>query len=78
MRSPPSGRIAVIGNGVIGHGIAEIFAKGGWEVCLIGRSPDSLSKAIDRIRSSLDEFVEAGLLPASAISPALSRISTST
>ena len=24
-------RIAVIGNGIIGHGIAEIFAGGGWQ-----------------------------------------------
>jgi 3-hydroxybutyryl-CoA dehydrogenase len=78
MASPSSGTLAVIGNGVIGHGIAEVFAKGGWDVCLIGRSQDSLSKAIDRIRSSLDEFVEAGLLPASAGASAMSRISTST
>jgi 3-hydroxybutyryl-CoA dehydrogenase len=78
MASPPSGTIAVIGNGVIGHGIAEIFAKGGWDVCLIGRSPDSLSRAIDRIRLSLDEFVQAALLPASAVPSAMSRISTST
>ena len=28
--------IAVIGNGIIGHGIAEIFAVGGWRVRLIG------------------------------------------
>ena len=78
MTSPSSGTLAVIGNGVIGHGIAEVFAKGGWDVCLIGRSQDSLSSAIDRIRSSLDEFVEAGLLPASAVPSAMSRISTST
>jgi 3-hydroxybutyryl-CoA dehydrogenase len=70
--------MAVIGNGVIGHGVAEIFAKGGWNVCLIGRSQDSLSKAIDRIRASLDEFVGAGLIQASAVAPAMSRISTST
>ena len=78
MPSPSSKTIAVIGNGVIGHGIAEIFAKGGWDVCLIGRSPDSLSKATDRIRASLAEFVEAGLLDASAVPVALSRINTST
>jgi 3-hydroxybutyryl-CoA dehydrogenase len=78
MTSTSSGTIAVIGNGVIGHGIAEIFAKGGWEVCLIGRSPDSLAKAIDRVRSSLHELVRAGLLSASAIPSAMSRISTST
>jgi len=69
--------MAFIGNGVIGHGIAEIFAKGRWHVCLIGRSQDSLAKATDRIRSSLDEFVEAGVLLASAGPPVMSRISTS-
>jgi 3-hydroxybutyryl-CoA dehydrogenase len=78
MTSPSSGTLAVIGNGVIGHGVAEVFAKGRWDVCLIGRSQDSLSKAMDRIRSSLDEFVEAGLLLASAVPSAVSRISTST
>jgi 3-hydroxybutyryl-CoA dehydrogenase len=70
--------MAVIGNGVIGHGIAEIFAKGGWDVQLIGRSVESLATAIDRIRSSLAEFVEAGLLPAAAAPSAMSRIGTST
>ena len=75
-RSPKT--MAVIGNGVIGHGVAEIFAKGGWSVCLVGRSQESLSRATDRIRSSLAEFVEAGLLDASAVSDVLSRIGTST
>jgi 3-hydroxybutyryl-CoA dehydrogenase len=70
--------MAVIGNGVIGHGIAEIFAKGGWDVWLIGRSEESLATATNRIRSSLAEFVEAGLLPAAAAPSAMSRIGTST
>jgi 3-hydroxybutyryl-CoA dehydrogenase len=78
MTLPTSGTLAVIGNGVIGHGIAEIFAKAGWNALLIGRSRDSLSRAIDRIRSSLDEFVRAGLLSASAVPSAMSRITTST
>jgi len=78
MTSPASGAIAIVGNGVIGHGIAEVFAKGGWNVCLIGRSQDSLSGAIDHISSSLDEFVAAELLPASAVPSVLSLISTST
>ena len=42
-------RIAVIGNGIIGHGIAEIFACGGWQVILVGRSKASLAAALDKI-----------------------------
>jgi 3-hydroxybutyryl-CoA dehydrogenase len=73
MTSPASGTIAIVGNGVIGHGIAEVLAKGGWNVCLIGRSQDSLSRAIDHISSSLDEFIAAELLPASALRPRWNR-----
>jgi 3-hydroxybutyryl-CoA dehydrogenase len=70
--------MAVIGNGVIGHGVAEVFAKGGWDVWLIGRSEKSLATAMDRIRSSLEEFVEAGVLRAAAAPSAVSRIRLST
>lgn len=76
MTSPRT--LAVIGNGVIGHGIAEVFAKGGWNVRLVGRSRESLAKAMANIRSSLEEFAEAGLLSVTDIEPALSRIETST
>jgi 3-hydroxybutyryl-CoA dehydrogenase len=63
MEMTASGRMgAVIGNGVIGHGIAEVLANAGWTVLLIGRSEASLARAQERIRVSLTEFVEAGLL----------------
>jgi 3-hydroxybutyryl-CoA dehydrogenase len=53
---------AVIGNGVIGHGIAEVLAKGGWTVHLIGRSAASLARSQQQIRASLAEFADAGLI----------------
>ncbi len=65
---------AVIGNGIIGHGIAEVMAKAGWTVHLIGRSAASLAQSQERIRSSLAEFVEAGLLDAGCAADAQARI----
>src|SRR6266849_4523689 len=65
---------AVFGNGVMGHGIAEVLAKGGWTVHLIGRSEASLVRSQERIRVSLAEFVDAGLLESENAAAALARI----
>lgn len=70
--------IAVLGNGIIGHGVAEVFAKAGHEVRLIGRYPASLATAMERIRGSLSFFASEGLLDPGAVAPALARIRTST
>ncbi|MGI5090229.1 NAD(P)-binding domain-containing protein [Treponema sp. OMZ 305] len=67
--------IAVIGNGIIGHGIAELFAKAGYTVVLIGRNEASLNRALERIKTSLGEFAEEGLAAESDVSVILSRIS---
>jgi 3-hydroxybutyryl-CoA dehydrogenase len=78
MKPSNTGTMAVIGNGVIGHGVAEVFAKSGWTVHLIGRSQDSLARALERIRASLDEFVQADLLSAASAEVALANIQVST
>ncbi|UVK54600.1 3-hydroxyacyl-CoA dehydrogenase family protein [Mesorhizobium sp. AR02] len=65
---------AVIGNGVIGHGIAEVLAKAGWSVRLIGRSKDSLARSQELIGQSLAEFVDAGLLKPEDAKAALARV----
>jgi 3-hydroxybutyryl-CoA dehydrogenase len=75
-RGASSRRVAVVGNGIIGHGIAEVFARGGWNATLIGRSEPSLAGALKRIRESLDLFVESDLLSTSEAEEALSRICT--
>ena len=38
--------VAVIGNGIIGHAMAEVFAGAGHPVVMIGRSSASLSRAM--------------------------------
>ena len=71
-------RIAVIGNGIIGHGIAEIFACGGWQVILVGRSKASLAAALDKIAASLALFETHGLVNAAQKAAALAVIATTT
>jgi len=70
--------VAVIGNGIIGHGIAQVFAMGGKQVLLIGRRNESLARAIENIHSSLAQFQSHGLITDEASASAVSRIRTST
>lgn len=70
--------LAVIGNGIIGHGIAQVFAAAGTDVLMIGRSEESLRAALGKIRSSLRDFVAHGLLAESDVEASLKRIRIST
>src|SRR5690349_4006118 len=70
-------RVAVIGNGIIGHGVAQIFAAAGISVRMIGRRQASLDAALTRIRDSLDRFTSEGLITAGGAEAALERISIS-
>lgn len=79
MAAPASlGTLAVIGNGIIGHGIAQIFATARVNVVLIGKSDPSLANAREKIKSSLAQFVAHELLTAKDANAALERITLST
>jgi 3-hydroxybutyryl-CoA dehydrogenase len=69
--------VAVIGNGIIGHGIAQIFAAAGRNVVMIGRKQDSLDRAMKKIAASLDDFIAHGLIDRSSQPAILKRIRTS-
>jgi enoyl-CoA hydratase/3-hydroxyacyl-CoA dehydrogenase len=71
-------RVAVIGTGLMGHGIAQAFAMKGYEVNLLSRSKDSLRKAVQEIEWSLNKFVEKGRISRDKAKAALSRIATTT
>ncbi len=71
-------RVAVIGTGLMGHGIAQAFAVKGYEVNLLSRSEDSLKKAVQEIEWSLNKFVEKGRISGDEAEAALSRITTTT
>ena len=51
-------KIAVIGAGTMGHGIAEVAALSGFEVALIDISWDFLNRAKERIMDSLNKLAE--------------------
>jgi 3-hydroxybutyryl-CoA dehydrogenase len=72
------GAVAVVGNGLIGHGVAQVFAVAGTPVRLIGHRAASLEAALARIRESLDRFQAHGLVTAEAARAALARITPGT
>ena len=70
--------VAVIGNGIIGHGIAQVFAVAGKRVVMIGRAQASLATAKERVGASLAQFVGHGLIGEADAQAAIGRIATST
>jgi 3-hydroxybutyryl-CoA dehydrogenase len=70
--------VAVIGNGLIGHGVAQVFAAAGRDVRLIGRRAESLGRALARIRESLARFVAHGLVAGGDVDAIVGRVRTST
>lgn len=68
--------VSVIGAGLMGHGIAQIFATQGYSVTLMDIGEDILSKAIERIRSNLTLMAQRGIGHPDYIEPAIKRIKT--
>ena len=53
-------RLAVLGAGTMGHGIAQVAAMAGYEVRLFDIQPDALDAARHRIEANLDEGIRRG------------------
>jgi 3-hydroxybutyryl-CoA dehydrogenase len=71
-------KVAVIGSGLMGRGIAYVAAAGGLATALHDVSAEALDRALARIRADLDEGVSRGKLTAPDGSAALARISPET
>ena len=71
-----SRRIAVIGSGTMGSGIAQVFAQSGFPVTLQDVSPPALDRARAGIEKSLARFVEKGKLSAEERDATLGRLVT--
>lgn len=66
--------VAVIGAGIMGHGIAQVFALGGYRVTLNDLNGIILSNAFERLKANLETFAENGLISRDEIPNTLSRI----
>lgn len=71
-------KIAVIGAGTMGNGIAHVFAQSGFEVSLIDISQASLDKAVATITKNLDRLLAKERITEEVKSSTLSNISTFT
>jgi 3-hydroxybutyryl-CoA dehydrogenase len=71
-------RIAVIGSGTMGNGIAHVFAQSGYEVALIDINESALEKALATIARNMDRQVVKEILTEEAKSDSLSNIRTFT
>ncbi|WP_406499037.1 3-hydroxybutyryl-CoA dehydrogenase [Streptomyces sp. NBC_00846] len=68
------GSVGVAGSGTMASGIAEVFAKAGYDVVLAARSQEKADAAKGRIATSLERSVTKGRLTAEARDEALGRI----
>lgn len=71
-------KIAVIGSGTMGNGIAHTFAQFGYEVNLVDISQEALDKGLSTIAKNIDRQVAKGVLTEAAKTDILKRIITYT
>jgi len=71
-------RIAVVGAGQMGNGIAHVFSQHGFPVTMIDVSQAALEKGVSTIAKNLERQVKKGSIPAEDQEKVLSRIDVST
>lgn len=71
-------KVAVLGAGQMGRGIAQVCAASGLTVTLIDKDQSPLEKALLAIRQSLEKLASKGSLPHDVPSAAMNRLSIST
>lgn len=73
-----AGRLAVIGAGLMGSGIAQVAAQAGWRVTLRDLDDTAVGRGLDAIRTSLGRFAAKGSIAAEDVDAALGRITATT
>jgi 3-hydroxybutyryl-CoA dehydrogenase len=69
-------KVAVIGAGTMGNGIAHVFAQNGFEVSLVDVSQEQLNKAMATITKNFDRQIAKGSIAADVKETALGNIIT--
>lgn len=73
-----AGRLAVIGAGLMGSGIAQVAALAGWHVTLRDMDDASVERGIAAIRDSLGRFAAKGKISADDVEATIGRIAPTT
>jgi len=71
-------RMAVIGSGVMGHGITEIYALNGYPITMMDINDEYLQKGMRQIRAELRTLVSNEFITERESEEALNRVSTTT
>jgi 3-hydroxybutyryl-CoA dehydrogenase len=70
--------IAVVGSGLMGQGIAQVSALGGYRTTMVDVSDEILNKAVNNIRSEMDKAISIGKLTAERKDQALALLKPET
>ncbi|MEO3923715.1 3-hydroxyacyl-CoA dehydrogenase family protein [Micromonosporaceae bacterium B7E4] len=73
-----AGRLAVIGAGLMGSGIAQVAARAGWQVTLRDLDDAATRRGLSGIRTSLEKFAAKGTIEADEVEATLHRITPTT
>ena len=68
-------KIAVLGAGTMGPGIAQVYAMGGYQVTMWTRSEATREKAKAALRAQLDTFAQEGEIKAEDVESIYARVS---
>lgn len=71
-------KVAVIGSGTMGNGIAHVFAQNGFQVSIIDISEEALKKAVATIDKNLSRQVEKGTITTEIKKQTLANLTTTT
>lgn len=69
-------RVAVVGAGTMGNGIAHVFAQHGWETMLLDVAPAQVTRALETIQRNLERQVKKAALTPAERDATLARIKT--
>ena len=73
-----AGRLAVIGSGLMGSGIAQVSAQAGWHVIMRDVDDASIERGMSAIRDSLGRFAAKGRITEEDAAATIDRITATT
>ena len=68
--------VGVVGTGIMGSGIVQACAQAGYRTIMLGRRPESITRAMTAIEQGLSRLIERGQIDEQAKGESLKRIET--